>query len=272
MNGRALSGLLLLAGASACGGTPEQKSGDAVLSAVTLEPVDSLCVISSVPTILFAEQGAVLQTWTLPWREIFDRPVLPADPALLAFRAAVIADGADLRRPISDRPAARTEAEAEMWRNEEFNNELAFSGKAGEISLITCLDALLFAHQAGRVSQLDQPTEFVASVLRKDTPEGLALVVVFGAGSEMFPPKAVYGFNVVERYVEEGWRYWYALHNHTVQRNGERLAPGTPVPSTSDIQLMRNLGREIGLQSVRVTNGFYTFRADVEDLGEFRAR
>ncbi len=272
MNGRSLSCLLVIVGAVACGRPAKQESEDVILSADPLAPVDVRCVLPAAPTILLEEDGAVLHTWTIPWQEIFDRPVLPADPALLAFRAAIMSDGADLRRPIADRPAARSEEEAEVWRNEEYNNHLAFSGQAGEIRPITCLDALLFAYQAGRVSELEQPTEFVASVLRKETPEGPSLVVVFGAGSEMFPPKSVYGFDIAERYVEDGWTYWYALHNHTVQTNGDLLVPGTPVPSTSDVHLMRNLAREIGLQSVRVTNGFYTFSAAVAELDGFRSR
>lgn len=272
MNCRSMSCLVLLVGAVACGRPAERGSEEVILSTDPLAPVDSRCALPAIPTILFEEEGAVLQTWTFPWQEIFDQPVLPPDPELLAFRGAIIADGADLKRPIADRPVSRTEAEAEIWRDEDFNNDLVFREQVGEIRPITCLDALLFAHQANRVPELDQPTEFVASVLRKDTPEGPALVVVFGAGTEMFPPKAVYGFDIAESYVEDGWTYWYALHNHTVQKSGERLAPGTPVPSTSDVHLMRNLARNIGLQSVRVTNGFFTFDATVSELDGFRSR
>ena len=56
-----------------------------------------------------------------------------------------------------------------------------------------------------------------------DVDGGTELAVVFGAGLEMFPPKSVYGFDVVEEHLADGWRWWYAIHNHTIQRNGERL-------------------------------------------------
>ena len=88
----------------------------------------------------------------------------------------------------------------------------------------------------------------------------------------MFPPKSVYGFDVVNEYVARGWRYEYALHNHTIQKNGDRLALGTPALSTSDVQLSRNLVETTGLESVRVTNGFYTYRVGAEDLGLLRSR
>jgi hypothetical protein len=140
------------------------------------------------------------------------------------------------------------------------------------IDPITCLDALLFSRQASRISQIEQPTEFLASVLRREAAAGQELVVVFGAGSEMFAPREVYGFEVVDSLVAEGWSYWYAIHNHTVQKNGDLLALGVPAPSTSDVGLYRSLVEEMGLQSFRVTNGFYTFSASTDDLGAFRAR
>ena len=98
------------------------------------------------------------------------------------------------------------------------------------------------------------------------------MVVVFGAGPEMFPPREVYGFEVVDSILAEGWSYWYAIHNHTVQKNGDLLALGVPAPSTSDVGLYRSLAEEMGLQSFKVTNGFYTFSASTDELGAFRAR
>lgn len=236
------------------------------------EPVDPHCALPTPPTVLLERDGVVLWEWSLPALEIFFQPVLPPDSGLLAYRAAIRADGADLRRPVADEPAKGTEAEEEIWRNERFNNDLAYSGEVGTIQPITCLDALLFAAQDARFSELDHPTEFLASVLRRGVADDARLVVVFGAGNEMFPPKEVYGFDVVDRYLADGWIYWYALHNHTIQRNGESLALGTPVPSTSDVQLTRNLAAGRGLEGVRVTNGFYTFSASVDGLAAFRSR
>jgi hypothetical protein len=44
------------------------------------------------------------------------------------------------------------------------------------------------------------------------------------------------------------------------------------VPSTVDVQFARNLAGMRGLEDVRVTNGFFTFTAPVNDLTPFRAR
>ena len=87
-----------------------------------------------------------------------------------------------------------------------------------------------------------------------------------------FAAGEVYGFEVVDSIVAEGWSYWYAIHNHTVQKNGDLLALGVPAPSTSDVGLYRSLAEEMGLESLRVTNGFYTFSASTDELGAFRAR
>ncbi len=88
----------------------------------------------------------------------------------------------------------------------------------------------------------------------------------------MFPPREVYGFEVVNGLLADGWSYWYAIHNHTVQKNGDLLALGVPVPSTSDVQFYGSLVEQMGLESVRVTNGFYTFTASAEELEIFRGR
>ena len=88
----------------------------------------------------------------------------------------------------------------------------------------------------------------------------------------MFPPKEVYGFEIVRRFLAEGWSYWYSIHNHTVQKRGDSLALGIPAPSTSDVQFYRSLGKEMRLDSLRVTNGFYTFNGSINELGALRAR
>ena len=171
------------------------------------DTVDPRCAIPVEPTIVLRDGGAVLLTWEFPAAAVHEQHVLPDDSAFLAYRAAVRADGADVRRPVADRDVPRTEAEAENWRKEDRNHELAQSGEVGSIDPITCLDALLFAYQNERVPQLEQPTEFLASVLRRVVDGRTELAVVFGAGREMYPPKSVYGFDVVERYRAGGWRW-----------------------------------------------------------------
>lgn len=259
----------------ACAGQPSTGSSVSQISPNSAAQTDTVaadCVLPSTPEIRIDDNGMVLMVWSFPLQDIHSRAVLPDDSGLLAYRAAVRADSADLRRPVADPPTIQTENEAEMWRNEDYNTDLAYAGEVGAIEPIRCLDALLFAEQNSRVSELDHPTEFLASVLRRDSAGTSEVAIVFGAGRELFPPKSVYGFDVVDEFRKKGWSFWYVLHNHTLQKNGARLALGVPVPSTSDVQLARNLAKERGLQSVRVTNGFYSFDASVEDMTGFRSR
>jgi hypothetical protein len=236
------------------------------------ETTDARCAFPTEPETLRTDGSAVLLAWDFPDDAVYSQTVLPVDSAYRAYRTAIRADGADLKHPVSDQPTPQTDDEAELWRNEDINRDLAQTGEAGIIEQITCLDALLFAYQNSRVPQLTQPTEFLASVLRKEVAGQPRLVVVFGAGDEMFPPKTVYGFDVVDEYVAAGWRYSYALHNHTIQQNGERLALGTPALSSSDVQLMRNLVEGTGLESARVTNGFFTYSVSARELDRLRSR
>ena len=237
-----------------------------------LDPVDQRCTWPAPPRIIREDGAAVLLEWRFRASEVYSDFVVPSDSAYLAFRAAVRADGADLRRPEADAPRPDNEAEAANWRDEDANHELAQSGEVGTIEPIGCLDALLFAFQNSRVSELTHPTEFLASVLRRRLGGQTHLAVVFGAGREMFVPKSVYGLDVVAELVAEGWEYWYAIHNHTLQRNGDRLALGNPTLSISDVQLVRNLARDQDLQSARVTNGLYTFRVPAAEFPLMRSR
>jgi hypothetical protein len=237
--------------------------------ASTSEPIDRDCFLPSPPRTLLEEDGVVLKVWSFAFAEVHSRSVLPADSGLLAYRAAVRANGSDVRRPRLHVPSNSAAAQAEMWRDEAHNNGLAFSGAVGSIDPISCLDALMFAEQNARVPQLDQPSEFLASVLRRGDREPKEVIIVFGAGNNMFPPKSAYGLEVVDEYLARGWTYWYVLHNHPRQPNGDA---GIPAPSTVDVQFVRALAKDKGLESVRVTNGFYTFSASVAQLTDFRAR
>lgn len=265
---------LLLGVSLACQSAPEQiqAEGDTTGDPEVADVLGSRCELPARIDTVLNQDGAILEVWALRLDQVATATDLPHEPAFLAFRLAVERDGADVVRPVADPPNIRTEAEAEVWRDEFFNDDLVFDGGVGSIDPISCLDALLFSCQASRISQIEQPTEFFASVLRREAETGPDLLVVFGAGSEIFPPREVYGFEVVDGFLGEGWSYWYAIRNHTVQKNGDLIALGVPVPSTSDVQLYRSLAEEMGLESVRVTNGFYTFSASVNELPAFRSR
>jgi hypothetical protein len=269
--------ILLLAAACAPAGDPppapvgpESNSSAAVEHRI--EAGSERCRLSANPDTLHVENGAVLLRWDVPDDPVYYEPILPADSAFLAYRAAVRADGADVRWPIADAPTPRSDAEADLWRDERFNADLARSGEAGKVGRITCLESLLFALQNRRVPQLAEPTEFLASVLRREREQADSLVVLFGAGEALFPPKSVYGFDVVEKLVKRGWRWSFALHNHTIQRKDDHIALGTPALSTSDVQLSRNLAADLGLEAARVTNGFFTYRVSADQFGRLRSR
>ena len=244
-------------------------TGSSAIGSDTPDRVDPNCTFPDAPETALDDQGLVLRIWKLPWDDLYARPTLPADAAFLTYRAAARATGAEEPYPALDLPDGVDAAEAGVWRDEAFNNELAYSGVVGTIERITCLDALIFAHQNARVPQLERPTEFIASILRKTSEVQDEVAVVFGAGEEMFPPSSVHGLDIVSDHLDQGWRYWYLLHNHTLQANG---ALGVPVPSTSDVGVVRWLAETRGLERVRVTNGFFTFDAGIDELRDFRGR
>jgi hypothetical protein len=272
----ALGAVLLVA---ACGGpgsdaeTTDRESVRTPAAAVKgEEPTDPRCALPADSVTVREDGSAVLLVWTFPDEPVYSEFVLPADSAYLAYRAAIRADGADARNPIADEPTPQSEDEATIMRDESLNRDLAQRGEVGVIERMRCLDALLFTFQHVRFSQLAHPTEFVASVLRKEAGDGARLMVVFGAGDELFPPKSVYGFDVAADSAAQGWEYWYVLHNHTIQHNNDRLALGAPALSTSDAQLMRSLAGTAGLRSARVTNGFYTYTVPARELDRLRSR
>ena len=263
MNKHLIAGLLL--GALACGSGDSSSAGD-------VESGDMPdCSMPPDRTIVQERSGAVMETWQLALHDV-QTSALPDEPAFLDYRAAIRRDEADLLRPVADPAVIESEEMAAVHRDESFNADLVFDEGVGAIEPISCLDALLFARQASRLSQIDQPTEFVASVLRQDTEAGTNLLVVFAAGSEMFVPRGFYGFDLLPEYLDGGWSYWYVIHNHTVQKNGDQLALGPPIPSTSDVDLYRSLVQGMGLEFGRVTNGFYTFIASADELHQFRGR
>ena len=232
-------------------------------------PVNAACALPPEPVTVLDDGDALLRYWTFPVAAVHTGSVLPNDDGLRRYREALFAEGAVDRLPELDLPPARTAEEDEIWQDELHNNQLVYGGGAGTIEPLTCLDALLFAEQNRRVPQSERPTEFMASILLRGAPGSEEATVIFGAGSEIFPPREVYGLDLIADRVADGWRFHTALHNHTRQENG---ALGVPVPSTSDVRFSRSLAESHGLERVRVTNGFYTFDAPVAELTEMRAR
>ncbi|WP_412070443.1 hypothetical protein [Rubrivirga sp. IMCC43871] len=221
------------------------------------------------PTVVTALDGAVLQYWEVEESTLWTSARLPSDSAFVQYRARIEAAGAAIARPAQHVPEVGRGQEG--WRRELHNVERAYSTEAGTLRPVTCLDALLFATQNARHAQLDHPTEFLASVLRRRVGGRTLLRVYFGAGDELFPPKAVYGFDAVERDVAAGWDYLAMLHNHTIQTVDGRVRLGVPAPSVSDVQLLNGLVERAGLGEAWVTNGFYTVVIPAADLPQYLA-
>ncbi|MEM9055829.1 MAG: hypothetical protein AAGD86_00040 [Pseudomonadota bacterium] len=256
--------LALCAALCGCAAQPPAATADA--------PSTIPCRWPTAPSVRLERDGLVLKVWTFAERAVFASAALPADAAYAAYRARLDAAGAIVRQPALVVPPLSEQSQPDVWRDETLNNAAVYRGDVGTLQPITCLDALLFAEQNARFPQLETPTEFLASVLRRTTAEVTELTVVFGAGAELFPPKAVYGLDVVQEYRAQGWQFWYMIHNHTLQRDGDAVVLGVPAPSSSDVRFARSLADSHGLQRVRVTNGFYTFDAAVSDLASLRAR
>jgi hypothetical protein len=256
----------------ACGATPKAPAQpDAVEPAASpqLPAAAHTCRFPRPPTVVKQEGAALLQVWEFPETEVFGTSLLPDAPGFLEFRRVVEAAGADLRRPVADPPVVETDAQREMWRREDHNLETAFGGNAGVVRPVACLDALLFAEQDARFSELESPTEFLAIILRKRVGDVSMLRVYHGGSDQMFPPKAVYGIEEARRDVAEGWQMSAMLHNHTIQEHAGEVALGVPVPSTNDVQLLRALAEELGLQAGWVTNGLFTIEVPVSALDQY---
>ena len=218
-------------------------------------------------TVVRREGNSVLQTWELPRSPVWFGETVSDAPGYLAYRDAIRAAGGDQARPVADPPQPKDDAERELWRREDRNAALMYAG-GGEVRRIWCLEAALFAVQDARYSQLTQPTEFIAHILRRDN----RLKVIFGAGDQPFPPKTFYGVEEVATDVAAGWQYWVVLHNHTVRTRDGKPALGVPAPSTSDVQLFKALVERLGLREVWVINGMYTGVVRAEHLGRFSTR
>ncbi len=242
------------------------------MAACSLGDADPRCTFAGPPTVVKEDGAAILQVWTVTESDVRTPTELPEDARLSEYRGVIEGAGADLRRPIADRPEPTNESERELWRREDQNVEVAYSGRAGVIRPIRCLDGLLFTYQHARYSQLSHPTEFIASIVRKRVDGEPVLKVYFGAGDTMFPPKGFYGFDQVEQDVAAGWEFLAVLHNHTIQQNDGAPALGVPAPSTSDVDLLRSLASEMGLQSAWVTNGFFTIEIPASAFEQYLGR
>ncbi len=229
-------------------------------------PEGVMCVLPA-STVVRTEGSARLEAFEFQLPGHWFGTMLPVSADYDRYRAEVIKAGADLARPIADPSQPRDDAERELWRREGLNEELMYTG-GGQVRRIRCLEAALFARQHTRYSQLTQPTEFVAHILRR----GDVFKVYFAGSDRMFPPKSFYAIDEVRADVAAGWQYSAVLHNHTSRSLHGKLALGVPAPSTSDVELFSGLVASLGLREVLVTNGMFTGVVSAERLSRFSTR
>jgi hypothetical protein len=230
------------------------------------------CAIPGEPVVVRRDGAAALERWDVEASPVLFEPVLPASAAYTAYRGAIREAGAELERPLADAPHPRDDAERELWRREDHNRDVAYSGRAGTIRPIRCLEAWFFARQHARLSQLASPTEFLLSVLEQRAGGRRRLRLYFAAGDQMFPPKSVYPFADIAADVARGWEYTVMLHNHTIRRRGDRPALGVTAPSTSDVQMLRGLAIDLKLRAAWITNGVYTIEIPAAGFDQYLTR
>src|SRR5688572_12636392 len=77
------------------------------------------------PEVLLDEDGLVLQVYSFRLQEVHNSQNLPDDEGLMAYRAAIRDAGAAEIRPTLRIPPELTGPDAQIWQDEDFNNELA---------------------------------------------------------------------------------------------------------------------------------------------------
>ena len=133
-------------------------------------------------------------------------------------------------------------------------------GRLGVVRPLNCLEASLLARQI-RLTSPEQMREFVAYVLRKETPEKTKIYWL--SGPDEFPPKADRVQPLIRRDVQAGWRLYAVVHNHTGP------AP-VAAPSGSDAQYGLSWADE-GAERFIVLGGLRAFDVSAPELRAFIA-
>jgi hypothetical protein len=226
------------------------------------------------PVVLRQAADTVYQSWTYEAGQLPERADPSRLPALSAFldtvrtRVGALDARAMLQRQVAfyaAQPDSDSQGEAE-------NGRLVLSGAVGTLRPASCLEALLVEAQAARFPMASHPTEFHAIVMERTDGATRQVRVYFAGSSAPWPPKIN---PLLERVAADrgaGWRAVAHLHNHPfLFASGGDIA-GANAPSISDVQFWRWLRDDYGIESARVTNGFFTFEAPAAAFGRLRAR
>ncbi|MFN8574520.1 MAG: hypothetical protein U0132_20880 [Gemmatimonadaceae bacterium] len=209
------------------------------------------------------------------WHGRFDLPdtpalwaPAPADTLLGAFQSRVRQrlGGAADARSLGERQRAIFAKMPAEFKGEATNAELLASGRAGTITPMGCLEAMLWTWQAARYPMFDHPTEFGAFVTR-----GQGRVHVYLSSADLVGQKLRDAVTAaVQADLAAGYRLIAHIHNHpflfdrvvgdrmwTIEGTKDDVA-GALAPSMTDVQFYRSVRASQGLEGAWVTNGFET--------------
>lgn len=223
------------------------------------------------------------------WHARFDLPDLPQlwepaepDDVISRFRDAVGARlGVDVdARLLLERQRAIFAMMSPESSGETANVTLVLEGRAGKITPIGCLEAMLWKWQAARYPMLEHPTEFGAFVLR-----GHGRVRVYLSSADLVGQRIRRVVTeLVQADVVAGFQLLAHIHNHpflfdrevgdrmwTVEATREDVA-GALAPSMTDVQFYRNVRSTLSLEEAWVTNGLHTSRFHAGEFDVLTAR
>jgi hypothetical protein len=218
--------------------------------------------------------------------DLADLPQLwePAEPdeVISRFRDAVRARlGGDVdARLLLERQRAIFAMMSPESSGEAANITLLLEGRAGSITPIGCLEAMLWKWQAARFPMLEHPTELGAFVLR-----GQGRVRVYLSSADLVGQRIRREVTeLVHADVVAGLQLVAHIHNHpflfdrevgdrmwTVEATKDDVA-GALAPSLTDVQFYRNVRRSLSLEEAWVTNGLHTSRFDAGEFDVLTAR
>lgn len=270
-----------------CAGAPNpNRVRQSSTSAATLQRSEPReCSLAGVPRDTFA----VLDAKPTEWHGRFDLPDSPGlwqpvggDATIAQFRDSVRARlGAEPKsRLLIERQQRIFAALPADWNGEATNARLLLDGRAGTISPISCLEAMLWKWQASRFPMLTHPTEFGALILRSKGRVRIYLSSDDLVGQRFRGTIA----GLVRQDIASGYRLVAHLHNHPFLFDrvvGDRMwtlegtvadVAGALAPSMTDVQFYRNLRQSLGLAEGWVTNGMESAHFVARDFDALTGR
>ncbi|MBF0362083.1 MAG: hypothetical protein HQK49_13795 [Oligoflexia bacterium] len=157
------------------------------------------------------------------------------------------------------------------------NIKMIIAKLTSNIRSTNCLEAFLYNQQIKNFPNLEIPAEFMAYVFKKSiilpdkkTTKNKYMIILFLSDGTRFKVDT----SLVKSNIKGGWSLESHIHNHPFYLNPSDALDvgGVTSPSTNDILISRSMKKEFGLKNVIVTNGFYTFESDCQNLEKFKTK